>query len=150
MPSKKFVIAGVLTAVATGALAHSGAKGVVKVRMDSMKAIAQATKGIAKADWSDADAARAVVQENARTLSEHARNMVKLFPAGSRTGMSEATEAVWERPDEFAELARRLDVSAQAIGKAAVTASARSDIAGPLGEAGATCQACHKDFRLKR
>ena len=75
-------IAG-LSAITGLAFAHSGATGIVKERMDAMKAIGAATKAIATLDWSDVDAARAKLKSAAAQIEGHAAEVVSLFNRGS-------------------------------------------------------------------
>ncbi|SHI46173.1 Cytochrome c556 [Palleronia salina] len=109
-----------MTGTAVAALAHSGATGIVKERMDAMKAMGDAVKSVApmmrgEMDY-DADAMRAA----ARTFQEHAGDaMTELFPEGSGGMPSEAKDAVWEDWDAFAELADRLAVYAEGLEGAA-------------------------------
>lgn len=145
-----FMFVLVLSALAGAALAHSGATGIVKQRMDSMKSIAGSTKAISRLDWQQKEEARQVLRSNAETIRGHASHIVKMFPEGSIEGPSEAVPAIWERPDAFAELARRLEMSASDLFELADTARSASDIAGPLGTLTSTCKSCHADFRKKK
>ncbi len=130
--------------------AHSGATGIVKERMDAMKAIAKATKGLSTQSWDNLEAARRATIANARALSVHGRDMVRLFPKGSVHGPSEAIGAIWDQPDEFARIAKALSDAADEIERTAPAAQTSQDISGPLSRVTETCKACHADFRKKK
>lgn len=115
--TKKFWIATAITvSFGAAALAHSGATGIVKERMDGMSAMGKAVKGLSpimrgKEDY-DADAVRAA----AEVFIAHAgEEMVKLFPEGSNDMPSVALPAIWEEPEEFAALAEKLQVYATGL-----------------------------------
>jgi len=131
-------------------LAHQGATGVVRQRMDAMKSVAAATKVLATLDWSNLAEARKLAADNARTVAGHAADMVALFPTGSTMAPSEAAAAIWEKPEEFAKLANTMGSAAEEIVVLAQTARSRTDIAVSFDKMAATCKACHSGFRVKR
>ena len=137
-------------ALAVGAIAHTGATGIVKERMEAMKSIAAAMKGMANADWSDVPAARNRVIENATDLEKHAADIVRLFPADSIHGPSEAIPTIWERPDEFSKIAEELRQATVELVVNAKSAASKEDIQTQFEAIGATCKACHRDFRKKK
>lgn len=107
-------------AFAAGAWAHSGAMGVVKERMDAMKAMGEAVKRIkpmmsGEAGY-DADAVRAAARAIA---GEAGAAMVGKFPEGSGGGVSEALPAVWSDAARFEALARDLEIAARGLERAA-------------------------------
>ena len=91
-----------LLALATSyALAHEGATGVVKERMDlmkgqakQMKLIGDMAKGKKKFDAAKAAAA-------AHDLGATTKKIPELFPEGSNKHPSEALDAVWKEWDRF-------------------------------------------------
>ena len=135
-------IATVYTSVVP-AMAPSGATGIVKERMDRFKASQDAMKAIANAlPTGDVEA----IGENAAAIEAWAREMVSYFPEGSNDAPSEARDAIWQNPDEFAaaaaanaEAALRLQVLA-IDGDAGAMPDAFRTLA-------ATCKSCHKQFR---
>ncbi|MDD9909321.1 MAG: cytochrome c [Ahrensia sp.] len=130
-------------------LAHSGATGIVKQRMDSMKAIGASMKAISKLDWNDEQTARQSLQTNASAIGMHASHIVDMFPEGSIQGPSEAEPAIWSRAEDFARIADALEQRADELAQMAPTASSASDIKPLMGLIGDTCKACHQDFRKK-
>jgi cytochrome c556 len=89
--------AGIVAFSGVAALAHSGATGVVKERMEGMKAMG---------DRGHAGSA-----------------MTELFPEGSNAVPSEAKEDIWKEWETFAAMAHQLEVMAEALGRAAANAT---------------------------
>ena len=147
----KIAVAG-LAAISIGGLAfaHSGATGVVKQRMESMKAIAWSMKAISKLDWANPEKARASLQKNAEAIGGHASHIVKMFPEGSIKGPSEAIPAIWEEPDEFQRLANALKTRAADLAKLAPDVSSAAQIKSQMTGIGETCKTCHEVFRKKK
>jgi cytochrome c556 len=117
----KLMIAGLCaTGLAADAWAHSGAMGVVKERMDAMKAMGDAVKRIKPMMSGEAVYDAAAVQAAARVIAEEAgAAMTGKFPEGSGGGVSEALPAVWSDRARFAALARDLEVTARGLEHAA-------------------------------
>lgn len=128
MAMKYWITAALTVSFGAAALAHSGATGVVKERMDGMSAMSKAVKAMApimrgKEDY-DADAVRAA----ADVFIAHAgEDMVKLFPEGSDAMPSVALPAIWEEPEEFAALAEKLQVYATGLKEGAENGLAKKD-----------------------
>ena len=135
-----------LATFTTLALAHEGATGVVKERMDlmkgqqkQMKLIGDMAKGKVKFDAAKAAAA-------ARDLGTTTKKIPDLFPEGSNGHPSEALDAVWKEWDRFTSTAKDAEAAASALA---------ATLDGPPGEewkAGFktltdACKACHQDFR---
>lgn len=117
----KMMIAGLCAAgIAAGAWAHSGAMGVVKDRMDAMKAMGDAVKRIKPMMSGEAAYDAAAVQAAARAIAEEAgAAMTKKFPEGSVGGVSEALPEVWSDRVRFEALARDLETTARGLERAA-------------------------------
>ena len=163
------LLAAAVIAVSAGALAHGGATGIVKQRMDGMTAISDATKTLASmmrgAKPYDADA----VSEAAGIIRSHAGvALTELFPEGSLNHPSEAKPDIWTDWNEFQALATRLaDVAtglelAAGNGLSGDNASANL-LAGLTPQQMAdrppdaifkalaqTCSDCHGKFRVKK
>lgn len=103
-----------------GAVAHVGATGVVKERMDLMMEIGDATKAIADmlrgTQPYDAERMRAM----ARRIEGHGGEaMTRLFPDGSLDHPSEALPAIWTEWERFERLADLMADQAGALARAA-------------------------------
>jgi cytochrome c556 len=130
------------------ALAHEGATGVVKERMDLMDRQKEDMKilGLMAKGKTPFDAAKAA--EAARDIEATSAKIPELFPEGSGGGHSEAKAEVWGKWDEF-------------TGKAEALAGAAKDLATAL-DAGSpewkasfqkvtdACKTCHKTFRAEK
>ncbi len=114
-------IAGILaTSIGAAALAHSGATGVMKERMDAMSEMGDAMKTLTPMMRGQTAYDPAAVRAAAETMIAHAgSSMTELFPEGSNGKPSEALDTIWEDWDEFAALAEALGTSAEGMKRAA-------------------------------
>ena len=122
-----FIAAMVLSILIVGNLtidrtvmAHGGAKGIVKERMDLMDTIGTAVKKLNdmfndKTPFNVED-----VRANARVIEAHSgEKMVSKFPEGSLQKPSEALPAIWKNWDSFKKSAFELETYAKALQAAA-------------------------------
>jgi cytochrome c556 len=134
---------------ATLALAHEGATGVVKERMDLMKRQQKDMKliGDMAKGKKPFDAAKAA--EAARDIGETAKKIHDLFPEGSLGGKSEALDTIWKEWDRFTtnddDLASVADALALSLGDAA-NGAWKADFQ----KVTDACKSCHQDFRAKK
>jgi len=148
MGAKMLVATSLLIAAfAASSLAHEGAKGVVKERMDLMKSQKSAMKVIGdmakgKKAFNAAKAAKA-----ARDLATTTKKIPELFPKGSNGHPSEALDAVWTEWDRFTGDAHDAEAAAKALG-AALEASDR-DWKAAFQAMTDACKSCHESFRAK-
>jgi len=138
-----------VSASATLALAHEGATGVVKERMDlmdrqkdDMKIIGDMAKG--KTPFDAAEAAEA-----ASDIGLTAKKIPELFPEGSTGGKSEALPAIWEKWDRFTANADDLGSAADAL-VSVLGDSENQDWKAAFEKVGEACKSCHEDFRAKK
>ncbi|UZD92649.1 cytochrome c [Cognatishimia activa] len=120
MKSTKFGLALAATLTASLALAHGGATGIVKERMDGMVAMQKAVKTVTpimrgQVDY-DAEAARAFATS---VVAHSGEAMTELFPEGSGGKPSEAKDQVWSDWEGFEKLAMDLEILGQALFEAA-------------------------------
>jgi cytochrome c556 len=135
-----------LVLAATFALAHEGATGVVKERMELMKQqqkdaklISDMIKGKAKFDTAKAVAA-------ARDLVTTSQKIPDLFPKGSDGHPSEALPAVWTDWDQFTGDAKDLETVAGKLGE---TLESNGDWKSDFAKVSEACKSCHESFRMK-
>ena len=120
MQLKVVISAALLAATGLAALAHSGATGVMKVRMDAMGEMGDEMKRLAPMMRGQTEYDPDVVRSAADTMIGHAgKQMTELFPEGSNEKPSEALDAIWEEWEEFAALAEALRTSAEGMKLAA-------------------------------
>lgn len=115
-----FLVAAAVAVSASGVLAHGGATGVVKERMELMESMGDAVKALAAMfrGKEPYDAER--VRRLAGSIEAHgAEAMTKLFPEGSLDHPSEALPAIWKEWPRFEALARDTASYAGALREAA-------------------------------
>ena len=130
--------------------AHSGAKGIVKQRMEmmkdigvKMKALGAMAKGSVPFDREEAAAA-------ARTIAGHGAEIPNMFPHGSMEAPSEALEVIWTDWQKFEGVAMDLSKSAEIFADAAAGAPSMQFLIPQFTDIAATCKSCHKTFRTKK
>lgn len=125
------------------ALAHKGAMGIVKQRMDKFEASEEATKRIKQA-LSRGDTA--VVIAEAEFLVSWAREIESFFPENSNQPPSEAKDNIWLQWSDFLGAIQLFESASEAL----IDAAAAED---PLAVSGAfkdmtkSCKSCHQQFR---
>ncbi len=141
-----WLIAAVVMLPAAGALAHAGATGVVKERMDLMVEMAGAMKRTLGALRADAPLDGDAVTRDIRLVADHSRDMLHLFPAGSDDPPSESKPAVWQEWDAFRQLAEDSAGKAEALVRA-VEFGERDAAMRRFADLGRSCGTCHSRFR---
>ena len=133
---------------ATLALAHEGATGVVKERMDLMKRQQKDMKliGDMAKGKTPFDAAKAA--EAARDISLTAKKIHELFPEGSEGGKSEALPSIWKDWDRFAGNAYDLESVADDLASS-LDDGAAQDWKATFQKVTDACKSCHQDFRAE-
>jgi len=141
------VVALTMTASIT-AIAHEGATGVLKERMDGMKAIGQQVKIMVPMMKGTLPYDPATVAKSASIIESHAgETFTKLFPEGSDKHPSEALPEIWDDWSKFTDLAAQLESNATALKTVAANNSSEDDFKGALGNVLKTCKSCHSNFR---
>lgn len=152
-------------------VAHDGATGIVKERMELMKAIGQSMKSLGAVFKGQVEYDPVVIEGAARDIQAlSGSKMTALFPDGSLHQPSEALPTVWEEWVKFENLAILAESYSGALAAAANNPSADggmrlSDMGVGDGDpatlaAGApqrafgflakTCSNCHETFRMKK
>ena len=139
-----------ILAGAGAALAHSGATGIVKQRMDAMSAIGDDMKKIGLMLRGSAPFDAAQAQAAAEAIASHASHMEMLFPPGSLSAPTEALPAIWDKRDEFAGLTKALNTRADRLAQMAAAGASEAEIAAQFQTLGETCSSCHEKFRIKK
>ena len=139
-----FVIGLILS---TSVMAHKGATGIIKERMDGMEELKSAMKVLTPMARGkipfDANSAK----QKAEVLVSHSgTNMTKLFPEGSLDKPSIAKPNIWRDWAKFEALAMDLEMAAQAI----VDDPEKITEPANFKAISSTCSGCHKPFRFKK
>lgn len=102
------------------AIAHGGATGIVKERMDLMASVGKSMKTITQMLQGARPFDAAELRTAAQSIGTHGgEQMTRLFPDGSIQSPSEALPAIWQDWDRFSALANELTVFANALAEAA-------------------------------
>ena len=120
MLARIWVMSLAIISFGAAALAHSGATGIVKERMDGMSAMGRVVKELTPMmrGQSTYDAER--VRVAADVMIMHAgEQMTEVFPEGSGGNPSAALPAVWEDWEEFSALALQLESYAEGMKRGA-------------------------------
>ena len=136
----------VLVLAASAALAHQGVKNAaVLERMEGMTDQADAMKTLGDMATGKApfDAAKAAAAREA--LIAAAAETTALFAAEEFDPRSEARPEIWTEFEAFSTAADRTLAAARALDTADAAALAEG-----LRAIGATCSACHEDYRLEQ
>ena len=142
---KKLATILLIAAFGTVALAHSGVKnGAVMKRMALMTSIAEQMKVVgtmAKGQATfDVEKARAALTD----ISHESARIPQLFKIRADDPKSEALPKIWEQFDTFTALAND---TAKLSAQLATTVNSKADLPTVLKQMGASCKACHADFR---
>lgn len=132
---------------ATSVLAHKGASGVVKERMEAMGSIAANMKSVSHMLRGSADYDASVVKSAMEEISAHAAMLPHKFPKGTDAAPSEAALAIWTDPTQFNALFTELEMSADAV---AALSGDKEAVAQGFGKVAKTCKACHATYRIDR
>lgn len=145
MNIKKTAALCLLTGSALWAVAHDGATGVVKERMDKMSAIGDANRTLSSIARGRSDFVLATVQEAAAIIAANSGDaFTTLFPEGSEGG--DAKAEIWQNLDDFRALSTGLNAAALALGEL----SSEEEFAALYKEVSQGCSSCHRSYRVRR
>lgn len=156
------VASAAILVTGAAAFAHSGATGVVKDRMEQMKAVAASMKVIGGMIKGAAPYDAATVKAEAAKIASHGGEaLTRLFPEGSIKHPSEARPEIWSDWDRFSAISDDLARYAAALSDGAGNqrggepSGGDEDLAvmspdGLFMKVAGTCSACHEDFRQKK
>ncbi len=130
------------------AMAHQGATGIVKTRMDDMKAIETAMKTLLAMIKKPRTFNHKTAIENAAFLAKRADALPKLFPKGSNPHPSEALPAIWANWPDFKAKSDTMKQYANAISTLPSSAGV-AELRPIFAELANTCSSCHKAYRKK-
>lgn len=142
---KTTIIAACIAMAAGAALAHQGVKNAaVKARMDNMTAISRATEVLGNMAKGKQPFETGKAQAAAQEIALLAGQISVLFEAEETDPKSEASPAIWQDFSGFETEAVKLATAAQD----AANIADESDLRTALRSIGATCNACHKAYRI--
>lgn len=144
---KSAVVAlGVLSTLSLHAIAETTAEDAADYRtalMTSLRGHIGAASMIARGLVED----EGYLVNHARGLASSAKELHRLFPAGSNVGESEALPLIWEEPEAFAEAVVKLEQTTAAFVEAAEGGDEEA-IGAAFREVGTACRGCHDRYRV--
>lgn len=146
------VLAGAVVALSMvasiAAIAHEGATGVIKERMDGMEAIGQQIKIMVPMMKGTLPYDPEQVAKSAAIIESHSgETFTALFPEGSDEKPSEALSDIWDDWSKFTALANELNSKAADLKTVAENNGSENDFKAALGQMMRTCKSCHSDFK---
>ena len=148
MTSSRCIISIALTIATLGgfgsALAHSGATGIVKERMDMFKRSQKNLKAIkSHIRAEDYDSIAKLADE----IREWATKMPEYFPQGSNIKPSEASPKIWEDFSGFKRAAMKNETATKKLISAAEAGDQTAVVEGFKAVA-SSCKSCHQSYKL--
>ncbi|PCI05080.1 MAG: cytochrome C [Hyphomicrobiales bacterium] len=121
MKTKTTFVAGLFTiGTVITALAHGGATGIVKERMDAMSVMGKTVKTLSSMMRGEIPFNETAVIEGALAIKAHAgEKLTGLFPKDNHNTGSEARDEIWSNWDEFKAISNQLSVMADGLEAAA-------------------------------
>ena len=148
MTFSRYVMSIALTVATLGglgsALAHSGATGIVKERMDMFKRSQKNLKAI-KSHIRGEDYGS--IAKLADEIREWAVKMPEYFPEGSNVKPSEASPKIWEDFSGFKIAAMKNETATKKLVAAAV-AGDQTAVVEAFKAVASSCKSCHQSYRM--
>ncbi|WP_299923780.1 cytochrome c [uncultured Pelagimonas sp.] len=142
---KRIVVFLVAACLGSVALAHGGVKNAaVMARMEAMKSIGDAMKVMGTMAKGKTDFNAATARAAAADVARFAAQTPALFKAPEDDPKTEALPAIWERFEDFTTKAQETERLAHGL---AQTVETKADLDAGLMLLGASCKACHKEYR---
>ena len=132
------------TVFSAAALAHSGATGIIKERMDMFKKNQDNLKAIKSHVRSENYES---IVKLADEIRDWAVKMPEHFPEGSNEKPSEASPAIWLDFDGFKNAAMKNETTAKQLIAAAKAEDQKAVVDGFKAVA-ASCKSCHQSYKL--
>ncbi|WP_421868019.1 c-type cytochrome [Motiliproteus sp.] len=140
-------LAGLLLSGSLAVQAHQGATGIVKERMDSMKAMGDAMKAMSAIVKGKQPFELETFSRGSATILEHNQHLLMMFPEGSATGKSEALPKIWQQWPKFEQQAETSRGEAQRLADLAAQEADFKALRKQFVLLGKSCKGCHTDFR---
>lgn len=148
-PAALFAAIAIFAAsISSLALAHSGATGAVKVRMETMKSIANDMKAISTT-LRNKQLRFGLIGAAANRIEGHSTRVPAEFGEKDLSHPTEAAALIWDQFDDFTRLSRDMEIAARDLERAALEQAKPSILLARFKTLGDTCGACHRDYRVK-
>ena len=144
---KSIIVTSLILASVTylDAIAHSGATGIVKERMDYFK---DSQSNLKKIRLHIRNENYEAIMPLANSIASWSAKMTDYFPKGSDIKPSEASAKIWSDFEGFTEAAQLNWKATISLAKAAKIGD-RGAVIIAFKETAKSCKSCHKMFRLK-
>jgi cytochrome c556 len=129
------------------ALAHQGATGPVKRRMDLMASMGKAMKGIGDMLKGKTVYDRAAAHEHAQAIEQHTSMILEQFPEGSTQPPSEARPTIWQEWSVFEDIATQAQAESSQLRAVLEDGADQRAVITQYAELGRACGACHERYR---
>ena len=90
------------------------------------------------------------VEYHVQGIIEAFKRMGDAYPESSRRGITRASAAIWEKPDEFRQAGQNSFAAANKMLEVVQQDGSRRQIMASFRDLGGSCRACHDDFRERR
>lgn len=137
----------IVVSVSFSSLAHEGATGVVKERMDLMESMGKQLKEIGQRIQTNRNLPS--IRDHAQAISALSEKITALFPPGSLDRPTDAKTAIWEKWPQFEAHAQDLKKASAALADMAPSGDPKR-VSDSFKAVSRSCAACHDDFRQKR
>ena len=126
-------------------VAHEGATGLVRERMDTMEHMARAMKTITQTIKANRNLTS--IKSDAQSIHDLAEKITSQFPPGSNQHPSEAKPVIWQKWPDFEAKARALAAESEKLANA--DAQNAKSIAAQARAVSQACSDCHESYRAK-
>lgn len=140
----------ILGLLSGAALSHGGATGIVKERMDVMSGIGKNMKAIGAMMKGEAEFDGAMISKKAAEISEHAKTFPAFFKEQFEDKHTEASPAIWQKPEEFQKYSDELVTYSMQLSAEAAESKDPKMIQASFQQVAGTCKSCHEAFRIKK
>ena len=127
----------------TPLLAHEGATGVIKERMDKFKMSKKMMKTIHRSIQNEDFE---TIGKSGITLLKWSKEMINYFPEGSEVAPSEASGDIWLDPEGFKKAVNKFELASQKLVDNSKEKNFDKTVVAFRGLA-RTCKGCHQKFR---
>jgi cytochrome c556 len=146
MSKRIALIAALIIVTGAAALAHEGAVGIAKERMDAMETMDRQSRDISRKIRANRNLAS--IADDAAKIRASAEKIPDWFPVGSDKGVTMAKPAIWNDWDAFKDLAAKLVTESDKLSTAAESGDPKT-IRVQFMALDRACADCHDRFRAK-
>ena len=132
------------------AFAHSGASGIVKERMDNMKAIAGQMKVLGDMMKGEATFDHQAAKQATEALLEHASHVAKVFEKRNLDHPTEALPLIWEDWEGFTAIAAEMERDVARLNDVIASQAGLAPLKPVFNKIAASCRSCHEKYRIRK